>query len=489
MDDIDYDELIDGPDVNETADYESVDIEEHMLLSYLTSNPYLWTKVTPILKKEYFDPEHQPVVKFLTEFQKKYKKLPSKRIIHAQTGIVLDTPEDADDPKIVDFICDKTEEFCRYNAMRQFLVKSADQIKDDASRDTVFRLYREAGDITRISLHRDLGFEVHESTRSVLEHAKDDIKNPTGMTHYDILLDGGVARPSVNLVSASSGQGKSVWLMNMAAKAAKRGEHVVYYTLELSAEQCQQRFAAILSGTDIKAVFSRLDRIDFELQSRRRKNTTGCIWVKRFPMKGTTIADIEAHYAELQEMSGLNWTFVCIDYMDVMSSVEKIHVENIHMKDKMLIQEINDFTHNNHLIMWTASQQTKGAIDEEAPRSGSLAGGNDKLNGADNLLTLKATEQEYQEGMTFGYIQKARSARAFGKKFPILWDANTLIMSDAPDELFLKTNKSYENKLTGENKPDRDMNVTFDDIKKQTNSERKAAKTFNKLTKKFGDRV
>ncbi len=432
--------------------FEPSNYDQLMLLEYLSSNPELWVISAPILKPEYFDPENRPTIKFIQQYWNKHAALPSKQIIRGNTGMRLTTPDDAMADHVVNHISEVTETFCRNEALHNKLNETADALSQYNRRlptDQMNSIYKDMEYIIGISINRDLGFEVHESGKEILTAAKDNVGISTGLGFLDRALDGGVTRPSFNIISGASGDGKSVFLQNIAANYSAMGYNVLFYTLELEPEIVEQRFAAIIGGMDIRNVFSDIGQASRRLKMAGKGN--GKIFVKKFPMTGTTMADITAHYNDISLKEDMHFGVVCIDYIDVMYPIENVDKGNIHIKDKYVSLEMNDFFHKNGIIGWSASQQTKGAQDEKDARQSGVSGGTDKINTSDNLIILKRTAENRQEKLLWLHIKKARSSGGINATIPVHWDdPGTLRQTDGDYELFEQANPFLTGKRTGD---------------------------------------
>ncbi len=444
------DEMEELTRANEEEAFEPSNYDQLMLIEYITSNPELWVMSAPILKAEYFDPENRPTIKFVQKYWNDYAALPSKQVIRGSTGMKMTTPDDAMEEHLVDHIAQQIETFCRSEATHNMLNEAADELAKHDHRlppEITNAIYKSMEEITRISLSRDLGFEVHESANKILTKAKDNVGISTGLSLLDRALDGGVTRPSFNIVSGASGDGKSIWLQNMAANYSVMGHNVLFYTLELEPEIIEQRFAAIIGGVDIRTVFG-----DIGLASRKLKMAgkgNGRIFVKKFSMTGTTMADVAAHYNDISLKENMKFGVVCIDYIDVMYPIENIDKGNIHLKDKYVSLEMNQFFHQNNIIGWSASQQIKGAQDEKGARQSGVSGGTDKVNTSDNLFILKRTDENRNEQILWVHIKKARSSGGINSQIPIHWDdPGTLRQTDGDLELFEEANPFLVGKRT-----------------------------------------
>lgn len=424
----------------EEDNYEPSDLSQHVLLSYLTTNPKLWIKCAPIIKPKYFDKEFQETVTFVNEFLKKYKRMPSKMIIKSETGVMFDTPDDSDDEQIYNFICDKTEEFCRVEAMKEVMFEIADTVTKDKSKRVAMHFLRKFKDVNDISLNRDLGDEFFKSVEHYLRDKDNNVLVPTGLPNVDLMLNGGVTLPSVNIASANSGQGKSVWLQNMAVNAAKRGENVVYYTMELTPKEISKRFAAMISGYDINLLYRFSDDAITTVRAKREKDSYGSIRIKSFPMTGTTMADIISHYNDLVASEGKKYSMVLIDYFDLMESSSPVKVGDIAARDKNIISEMHDFAYENLLVIWTAAQVLKSFRDEAKASQSGVAGGGAKVDGSDNTIQFKSSDADKVNNIFWLFFVKARTSNSTGRSVPIYWNPDTLVMEDGPEELFQESN-------------------------------------------------
>jgi replicative DNA helicase len=324
-----------------------------------------------------------------------------------------------------------------------WLYDAGDQIVKDNSQRSIASMIKESKAIADMSLRRDMGFEIHDATKEILEKARDNLNISTGYQLLDAALGGGLIRPSFNIVSASSGDGKSIFLQNMAINFIQKGENVIFYTLELEPFIIQQRFAAMMTNTDIGLIMNYLTDVDNEMRMRIDTHGDGLCYVVKFPMVGTTVADIEAHYRDLKAETGLEFSAICVDYLDVMQPIRKVDMGDIHNKDRLLSEEFNDFLHDANLIGFTASQQVKGAQDEKDARQSGVSGGREKVSTADNLWIAKRSMEDKENERWWIHIKKMRSGGGNNVKVPFNWNSKTQRITDGPFELFEKTNPFF----------------------------------------------
>jgi KaiC/GvpD/RAD55 family RecA-like ATPase len=451
---------IDEMDTADLPATEPSDITQHLLLSYLVASPDLWVKCSPIIKAEYFDPQYRPVIKKIQQFMADRGFMPNPKILHVETGIRLDDVTDAHEEVVQEWVCDSIEEFCRTTAYQDHLLKAVEVTSVDKSRNALAALMKEAEAIQQITLVRNLGVEVHTGTVEILSQSEKFDNISTGFKLMDHAFSGGFTRPSFNIVSCASGDGKSIYMQNQLINYIEQGMNCIFYSLELEPAIVLKRFAAMMTNTDIDIIYGHLDTVGHTLRTRGKKD--GALWVKKFPMIGTTMSDVAAHYLELQMHSNLHFGAVAIDYVDIMTPIQQVDHSNIHMKDKFVSEEMNNWAHKINIILWSASQQTKGAQDEKDPRQSGVAGGTPKINTCDNLIIGKRNEDDKEDSRWWAHVAKTRSSGAMNTKIPLHWHPKTMRMSDGDRAIYEENNPRLFNRKrvmsNSSSTPDKVMN-------------------------------
>lgn len=440
----DFDEGYDTEEVVEDTDQIETQMvvgEESLILSYMFSNPSIFSKAIPILKPEYFSGVHAEAIKFVLEQYRKTHKVPNRLIISAKTGYLSEIVTDHDDPDVIQLIEESIESFCRKQAGNNFLINAVTRIEKDRSDKTMAGLREEMEKITRISMARNLGTEFHKDFRPMLGRAKENVGITTGSFFFDVVLGGstsqsqgpnggGLTRPSMSVYSAATGDGKSIFLLNRAVEYIRAfpEEDVIIYTLENSEELTYQRLAAIMTGIDIRLVFDQIDSIENYVFRTGKKE--GRIFIKRFPFMGTTMADISGHFYDVRSHQSSNVRAVIHDYIELMEPTVPVKADNLHVRDEKISQEVYDFTHRERLIWWTAAQQTKTAEEETEAKKSKVSGGVRKIQACDNLFIAKRSEEDALNQRIWVHCKKARSSGGINSAIPLFWDRRSQKMSD-----------------------------------------------------------
>ena len=301
----------------ETAATDSIE-DEAVLLTYLFANSGLYAKAAPIIKPEYFTGKYADAVRFVQAKYHEFHKVPNRLLISANTGFLPELVTDQNDPMVEEIIAESVESYCRKQAMDKFLIEAVDAISKDRSNKTMAEFRNRMDKIGKISMARDLGTEFHEDYRAMMATAKEHTNISTGSEFLDMTFGGGLTRPSMNIYSAATGDGKSIFLANRAIDYIRKfpGEAVVYYTLENSAELTYQRLAAMMAEIDIRIVLDKVD--DVANYVYKAKGKEGRLFIKRMNFRGTTMSDVQAHFYDLRATKSVNLRMGILDYMELL---------------------------------------------------------------------------------------------------------------------------------------------------------------------------
>ncbi|MBR21079.1 MAG: DNA repair protein RadA, partial [Leifsonia sp.] len=103
---------------------------------------------------------------------------------------------------------------------------------------------------------------------------RDESHTPTGIVEFDRVLGGGIVPGAAILLSGEPGVGKSTLLLEVAARAAKRGQRVLYVSAEESVAQVRLRAGRtgalnselfLAAETDLATILGQLDEVRPEL--------------------------------------------------------------------------------------------------------------------------------------------------------------------------------------------------------------------------------
>ena len=218
----------------------------------------------------------------------------------------------------------------------------------------------------------------------------------------------------------------------MSLNWAEAGLNCVYFTLELSEELSSMRMYAMQTDRSTRRIFKDLD--DVELQVKAKGKQSGMLRIKYLP-SGSTINDLRSYLKELQIQTGKTVDCMCIDYLDLlMPATKKVQAGDTFTKDKYVTEEMRNFSMETQTVTVTASQLNRSAVEEIEFDHSHIAGGISKIQTADNVIGIFTSNAMRERGQYQLQLLKTRSSSGVGSKVSLLFDRDSLRISDDPDQ-------------------------------------------------------
>jgi KaiC/GvpD/RAD55 family RecA-like ATPase len=396
---------------------------QKLFVQFMMTDPELYTRVRGIIKPEYFDRSIRPVVSEIIGYSEKYSTMPSPQMIKAETGHVIDKLDNI--AQHSEWFVDEFEIFCRHKAIEKAIIDSADLLESGKYGEVELRI-KEA---VQIGLARSLGTDFFADPRGILEALKS--KNgqiTTGWKSLDDKLYGGINRGEITIFAGGSGAGKSLFMQNMSLNWAEMGLNCVYFTLELSEGLSCMRMYAMETDRGTKKIFKELD--DVELHVKMKAKKSGMLRVKYLP-SGSTVNDLRSYLKELQIQTGVKVDCICVDYLDLlMPATKKVPASDLFIKDKYVTEEIRNFSMETNMVVVTASQLNRSAVEEVEFDHSHIAGGISKIQTADNVIGIFTSSAMRERGQYQLQLLKTRSSNGVGSKVNLVFDVDSLKISD-----------------------------------------------------------
>jgi archaellum biogenesis ATPase FlaH len=304
-------------------------------------------------------------------------------------------------------------------------LKSA-ELLEKGNFDPVEKLIKDA---VQISLTKNMGTDYFSDPRARLLAIKNNNGQiSTGWPILDGKLYGGFNRGELQIFAGGSGSGKSLFMQNLSANWSKAGLNGVYVTLELSEELCAWRIDGMMTDTAAKDIFKNLDAVETKIKMTAKK--AGKFYIKYMPAQ-STINDIRAYIKTLQIETGIKMDFLCIDYLDLLMPVSaKVSPSDLFIKDKYVSEEIRNLAKELNVLMVTASQLNRSAVEEVEFDHSHISGGISKINTADNVFGIFTSRHMREKGQYQIQLMKTRSSSGVGQKIDLSFDVDTLKIFD-----------------------------------------------------------
>ena len=387
-----------------------------------------YVRVQNIYNPENFDKSLRPVAAFIKEHGDKYKTLPDRAQIAATTGIKLQPVPELNEGHF-EWFMNEFESFTRRQELERAILKAADLL-EKGDYDPVEKLIKDA---VQISLTKDLGMDFWNDPSAMMSRYFDNGGQvSTGWPQLDKILYGGFSRGELNIFAGGSGSGKSLVMMNIALNWIQAGLHGVYVTLELSEELTGLRTIAMLTNSSTKDI--RKDKDTAALKVKMVGKKSGSYQVKYMPAQ-SNINDIRSFIKEYQIQTGNKIDFMMIDYLDLLMPVSaKVSPNDLFVKDKYVSEELRNLAKELNVLMITASQLNRSAVEEVEFDHSHISGGISKINTADNVFGIFTSRAMKERGRYQIQSMKSRSSTGVGMKIDLEYNIDTMRITDPGEE-------------------------------------------------------
>lgn len=398
---------------------------QKLFIEMMLENPSSFVRVQNIYNVENFDPSLQEAATMIEEHSAEHATLPTFEQVNAVTRVdIHHLPEEFKEGHY-DWFFDEFEGFTRSQELERAILKSADLL-EKGDFDPVEKLIKDA---VQISLTKDMGTNYFEDPKGRLLAIKDgNGQISTGWKTLDKKLYGGFNRGELQIFAGGSGSGKSLFMQNLMVNWIQNGKNGVFITLELNEGLTSMRMDSMMTNTASSRIFKELD--DVELSLKMMEKNSGKLQIKYLPAQ-SNVNDIRSYIKELEVQEHVKIDCICIDYLDLLMPVgTKVSPENLFVKDKYVSEELRNLAKELQIIMVTASQLNRSAVDEEDFTHGHISGGISKINTADNVFGIYTTHAMRENGKYQLQLMKTRSSSGVGQRVELDFDINTLKIVD-----------------------------------------------------------
>ena len=401
---------------------------QKLFLEMMLQDAQSYVRVQNIYNPENFDRSLREVAKFIKTHTDDHKAMPTHEQVKAVTSVDLKRVPDLTEDHYSWFMAE-FEGFTRRNELERAILKSADLL-EKGDYDPVEKLIKDA---VQISLTKDMGTDYFLDPRARLLAIKSSNgQNSTGWPTLDKRLFGGMNRGELNIFAGGSGSGKSLFMQNIAINWVTQGLNGVFLTLELSEGLCAMRMDRMVANCSTKEVFKDLDTVEMKVKMVGKKS--GALRIKYMPAQ-SNVNQIRSYLKELQVQTGLKIDFIMVDYLDLVMPVSaKVSPNDLFVKDKYVSEELRNLSKELNILMITASQLNRGAVEEIEFDHSHIAGGLSKINTADNVFGIFTSRAMRERGRYQLQLMKTRSSSGVGMKVDLEFDLETLRITDPGEE-------------------------------------------------------
>lgn len=319
-------------------------------------------------------------------------------------------------PNDLAYVKEKALDFCKRQAFKEALEKSVELISED-NFDSVLTLMKKA---VSIGLPNTIGHDFFEDMESRFVKISRAVC-PTGIPELDQkdVLNGGLGRGEIGVVTANTGVGKSHWLVAMGANAMRAGKNVVHYTFELTEQSVGLRYDANLCNISASDVIDRKKVVE-DFYSSDASKGLGKLIIKEYPTGYPSVTTLRSHIEKLS-LRNFKPSLIIIDYADIMRSTRSY--DSLRHELKLIYEELRNMAMEMRVPIWTASQANRDSANSDIVGLENMSEAYGKAMVADLVISLSRKAMEKATGHGRLFVAKNRAGRD-GILFPIHIDTS-----------------------------------------------------------------
>mgnify|MGYP003113136558 FL=1 len=417
---------------------------------------HMWaSQMYELMTADYFEQKYlQYLCDRFFKFYDKYKNFPTRQLL---VSIIRDELSEGDDvilrEQVIEFLSrvknnpnlgdlqyvkDKTLDFCKKQALRQALEDSVKAISAE-NYETVLNIMKDAVAKGAQSTTGHDFFEDYEARFTKITR----ITCPTGIKQLDAkeVLNGGLAKGEIGVITAPTGVGKSHFLVHMGANALKVGKNVVHYTFELTETAVGVRYDSHLCDIPSSEVQDRKD----EVLDNYDSGDYGRLIIKEYPTGSASVVTIRNHLEKLA-MKDFVPSLIILDYADIMRSTRQY--DSLRHELKLIYEELRNMAMEMKIPIWTASQANKEASDKDVVGLDNMSEAYGKAMVADVVVSLSRKQLEKSTGAGRLFVAKNRAGKD-GILFPVRIDCAKSKISVLDDAGEMSAIDFIESRKTG----------------------------------------
>jgi len=325
--------------------------------------------------------DYQEAFKVVKSFWKKYQQIPSKNQVR-ESAKLLKIEDKLTDSLLesmwsislsdydLDWLQQNTESWIEWKTLEKSAVDSINYIKStdvtpDNIKDVINTYKSIVVDRNKVDFSFDMGLNFNDP-EAHKQYANSTFSS--GYEYIDYCLGGGFSAKSLYVLLGQPKVGKTLWLGNIATQAVRASNNVAIITLELGDRKYMKRLGSNLLGIRMSEYKNTAD--NDELLKKKIRNigfdnlaTPGQLVVKEFPTSQASAIDVENWLSKTEQIMGIKFKIVIIDYINIMKNWRNPNSENTYMKIKQIAEDLRAAAQRNEWAIVTATQTKQSEFD------------------------------------------------------------------------------------------------------------------------------
>jgi KaiC/GvpD/RAD55 family RecA-like ATPase len=265
-----------------------------------------------------------------------------------------------DDLRDRDHVAKKVGSFCQYKAVVAAVIDAGRKVKESAEKDEIdpsivgsiqeaMRVGADISDVGEFLIGKDM-----EDRMTEYHFPEQIVRVPTGLTHLDQCMGGGLQPGELAIIIGAAKQGKSVLLAAIAHGAANlmNQKKVIYYSLEMKQRKILKRMDMRIAALGSDVIKSDPSKFTDALKRRAPQLMgTGNILVKSYPTRSCTSSMLCGHLSQTIA-GGFKPDLIVVDYVDIMKPERRIG--ETHNEQAGCVEDLRRIAGEFNVAVWTA---------------------------------------------------------------------------------------------------------------------------------------
>tara|TARA_R110000851_G_scaffold230898_9_gene383733 strand:+ start:363 stop:1541 length:1179 start_codon:yes stop_codon:yes gene_type:complete len=271
----------------------------------------------------------------------------------------LAKPEDINE----DWLYEHTEKWCQDRSIYLAIMESISII--DGSHETLSKnaLPSLLSDALAVTFDASVGHDYFEnaSDRYEFYHQK-EVRIPWDLDYFNRITKGGLPNKTLNVILASTGVGKSLFMCHQAAAILAQNKNVLYITMEMAEERIAERIDANLFNVPLDQITNLSSDMYMTKVDKLMAKTNGKLIIKEYPTGAAHAGHFRALLDELKLKKNFVPDIIFIDYLNICSSSRMKGIGgsiNSYTLIKSIAEELRGLAVENNLPIVTATQSNR----------------------------------------------------------------------------------------------------------------------------------
>jgi len=385
----------------------STQIPTHILNHLINDEDYC-RRVIPYLKKDYFADEHKAVFNLIVNFVSEHNSIPSSKVLDIeltkqsvsddirQRSSILINEIKAKSDIDTEYLVKESETWCKDRAIHIAIMDSIGIINGEDTEQAEGAIPDILSKALGVTFDHNIGHDYIDNASERFDfYNKAEERLPFDLDYFNKITKGGITRKTLNIILASTGVGKSLFMCHNAAANISAGLNVLYITMEMAEERIAERIDANLFNVGIGEIDSMTkSKFDSKIEKIAKKGF-GKLIIKEYPTASAHSGHFRALLNELKLKKSFKPDVIYIDYLNICASsrVKGSAAANMYGYVKSIAEELRGLAIEFDVPIWSATQTNRDGYQNSDVDLSNTSESFGLPATADLMLALIATEE------------------------------------------------------------------------------------------------